>query len=152
MVYCPGILVFQVQTLGVSSVMQLGCNHRQLRFRLASPRRFNKASMRHLLKTPLCFLCPCSRDLSVKSCSINSSFPTISVLNVFSESQTLITLLKSKEKNVWIQGILFDIYSLSNLFTSIFVPFYPACGENSIADTIAKSVLLSLASSPILDE
>lgn len=68
-------------------------------------------------------------------------------LRVFSDSKSLITLLSTKKNHVWIQGILFDIHSLSVSFSSISFHFIPRLG-NTLADTIAKSALLSLSNSP----
>lgn len=68
-------------------------------------------------------------------------------LRVFSDSKSLITLLSTKKNHVWIQGILFDIHSLSVSFSSISFHFIPRLG-NTLADSIAKSALFSLSNSP----
>lgn len=81
---------------------------------------------------------------SAASCGIDS-------LEVFSDSKGLINLINTKKNNVWIQGILFDIHSLSNSFSNISFKFIPRVG-NTLADSPAKAALHSLSSSPMLDE
>ena len=81
---------------------------------------------------------------SAASCGIDS-------LEVFSDSKGLITLINTKKNNVWIQGILFDIHSLSNSFSKLSFHFTPRVG-NTLPDSLAKAALLFFASSPMLDE
>lgn len=75
----------------------------------------------------------------------------IDSLMVFSDSKSLITLLSTKKNNVWIQGLLADIHSLSKTFSFLSFNFIPREG-NVLADTLAKTALVSLANSPLLDE
>ena len=71
----------------------------------------------------------------------------VDAIRVFSDSKSLISLLVTKKNNVWIQGILFDIHSLSTSFSSISFHFLPR-GGNTLADSLAKAALLSLPNYP----
>ncbi|XP_033139816.1 uncharacterized protein LOC117131700 [Brassica rapa] len=75
----------------------------------------------------------------------------IDSLRVFSDSKSLISLLVTKKNHTWIQGTLFDIHYLSSSFSNISFHFIPRVG-NTLADTLAKSALLSLINSPSVDE
>ncbi|XP_013608026.1 PREDICTED: uncharacterized protein LOC106314742 [Brassica oleracea var. oleracea] len=84
--------------------------------------------------------------LVVKSTIQTAVSRGVNSLRVFSDSKSLITLLATKKNHVWIQGILFDIHSLSNSFRNISFHFLPRLG-NTLADSLAKSALLSLSNS-----
>ncbi|XP_048621840.1 uncharacterized protein LOC106442834 [Brassica napus] len=75
----------------------------------------------------------------------------IDSLRVFSDSKSLISLLVTKKNHTWIQETLFDIHYLSSSFSNISFHFIPRVG-NTLADTLAKSALISLINSPSVDE
>ncbi|CAE5958563.1 unnamed protein product [Arabidopsis arenosa] len=71
---------------------------------------------------------------------------TITSLEMFSDSQTLISALKSKASSKELKAILLDITCLSESFSSIAFNFIPRL-DNVVADSIAKSALLAANSS-----
>ena len=85
--------------------------------------------------------------LAVKAALIDAVTNDFSQLNVFSDSKSLINLLNSSVSTVLLQSVLFDIRALCCRFESISFFFVPRLG-NVVADTLAKSALRLLVTSP----
>lgn len=86
--------------------------------------------------------------LAVKAALIAAIASGLRKLECFSNSKSLVSLLSSNGSAVEIQGILHDIFLLSNSFESISFSFVPRL-ENVEADLLAKSAcnLYSVATS-----
>ncbi|CAA7017075.1 unnamed protein product [Microthlaspi erraticum] len=89
--------------------------------------------------------------LAMKAALMEALSSGIRVLNCFSDSKNLITLLTANGNSVELQGILHDIRVLSSSFISIFFNFVPRL-ENVVADSIAKSALYRFQSAHPLGE
>lgn len=80
--------------------------------------------------------------LAVRSAVMLAASSNIQSLTILSDSQVLISLLKTKDSRPALYGIMSDIYHLSRLFQSIIFRFVPRL-ENREADHVAKSALIA---------
>ncbi|CAG7880146.1 unnamed protein product, partial [Brassica rapa] len=89
--------------------------------------------------------------LAVKAAVTAALSSHVSSLRVYSDSKSLILLLKSQGQDVSLKGVLHDIKILARSFESISFCFVPRLA-NSVADSIAKTALYSLHSSVLVTE
>lgn len=89
--------------------------------------------------------------LAVKAAMMASISSQVCSLRVYSDSKSLIKLLKFQEQVVSLKGVLFDISYLARSFESISFCFVPRLA-NSVADSIAKTALYDLHSSVLVTE
>ena len=81
--------------------------------------------------------------ITVRSAVMKAASSNIRSLTVYSDSQVLISMIKTKETRPALYGILFDIFYFSSLFETISFMFIPRL-ENSEADLVAKSALAAV--------
>ncbi|KAF3599253.1 hypothetical protein F2Q69_00039276 [Brassica cretica] len=81
--------------------------------------------------------------IAVRSAVMKAASSNIRSLTVYSDSQVLISMIKTKETRPALYGILFDIFYFSSLFETISFMFIPRL-ENSEADLVAKSALAAV--------
>lgn len=86
--------------------------------------------------------------LAVKAALLDAVANDFLQLNVFSDSKSLINLLNSSASTVLLHSVLFDIRVLCGRFESISFSFVPRLG-NVVADSLAKSALKRLVTSPV---
>ncbi|XP_013728385.1 uncharacterized protein LOC106432094 [Brassica napus] len=89
--------------------------------------------------------------LAVKAALTAAISSHVSSLRVYSDSKSLILLLKSQGQDVSLKGVLHDIKILARSFESISFCFIPRLA-NSVADSIAKTALYSLHFSVLVTE
>ncbi|RIA05584.1 hypothetical protein BRARA_K00102 [Brassica rapa] len=78
--------------------------------------------------------------IAIRSAVMLAASSNLRSLQVFSDSQTLVSMVKAKESRPVLFGILFDIYHFSCLFDTISFSFIPRL-QNFEADLVAKSAL-----------
>lgn len=83
--------------------------------------------------------------LAMKSALTAASRMEVTSINVFSDSQVLISLLNTETSTNELQGILHDIALLCHSFVSCTFSFIPR-EANVLADVLAKAALASLNS------
>lgn len=86
--------------------------------------------------------------LAVKAAVTAAVSSHVRCLNVYSNSKTLILLLKSQAQDVVLKGVLHNLTVLTKSFESISFNFIPLL-NNVPADILAKSALYSLTFSSL---
>ncbi|CAG7868669.1 unnamed protein product, partial [Brassica rapa] len=83
--------------------------------------------------------------LAVKAAITAAISSHVSSIRVYSDSKTLISLLKTQGQDVVLKGVLHDINVLARSFSSISFMFVPRLA-NVEADLLAKAALFSIDS------
>ena len=81
-----------------------------------------------------------AETLALRAVMISANTRGITALCIYSDSLTLIKLVKKKGRNLEIAGILNDIYLLCHKFIAIQFKHIPRA-DNNRADSIAKQTL-----------
>ncbi|KAL0722453.1 hypothetical protein Bca4012_037052 [Brassica carinata] len=99
----------------------------------------------HQISSNRCFVGSAlvAEALAVKTALLEAVSLGLRTLTVWSDSQSLITVISSRGNIVEAQGVLFDIYHLCNLFTSISFHHVPRL-NNTEADALAKYALQNI--------
>ncbi|KAF2604710.1 hypothetical protein F2Q70_00024190 [Brassica cretica] len=98
---------------------------------------FDGTSTPHSTTAPFVASPPIAETLVLRTAMISAHSCGINSLSIFSNSQVLIKLVKSKGRHLEIAGLLNDIYLLSYRFTAIEFMFIPRLA-NARADSVAK--------------
>ncbi|VVB11365.1 unnamed protein product [Arabis nemorensis] len=88
----------------------------------------------------------CAEALTLKGALEKATATGIQELNMFSDSQILISLINSDTSTIDLKGILHDISLLSSTFEAITFTFISRA-NNTKVDTLAKTKLLSCCNS-----
>ncbi|CAH2065365.1 unnamed protein product [Thlaspi arvense] len=96
-----------------------------------------------------CFLASAliAESLAVKAALSDAFMSGITELDVYPYSKNLVSYLTDNGTSIKLQGVLYDTSVLSRSFTAICFSFFPCC-NNTLADSVAKLVLLSLQMAP----
>lgn len=89
-----------------------------------------------------------AEGLAVRSAVLLAVSSNIQNFTVLSDSQVIISLLKSKESRPELYGIVSDIYHVFHLFQTLTFVYVPRL-KNLEADNVAKSALSCMINSPI---
>lgn len=89
-----------------------------------------------------------AEGLAVRSAVLLAVSSNIQNLTVLSDSQVVISLLKSKESRPELYGIVSDIYHVFHLFQTLIFVYVPRL-ENLEADNVAKSALPCMINSSV---
>lgn len=84
--------------------------------------------------------------IAIKTALVEAVKLGLRTLAVWSDSQSLITAISSRERRIEAQGVLHDIFHLSTLFYAVSFHYVPRL-SNMDADALAKGALLNLVNS-----